>query len=836
MSCLTGIHLPEPGVSFELNQFRKKTIKNVSYELSLDIPRSKADPIQGRIKIDFELSNDDEPLVIDFNAKIGSVKSVLNANGDTVHSAVANGHITIHPKSLKAGKQSFQIEFTAGDQSLNRNDDYLYTLLVPDRASTCFPLFDQPNLKAKYNLSLNVPTNWKVISNGAVKESITVDGKTSYKFEETKPISSYLFAFAAGKFKSQTQEVNGRTMTMYYRETDSIKVDKNKDEIFRLHGESLKWLEEYTSISYPFGKFDFALFPSFQYGGMEHPGSIFYSESALFLDDNASVNRKMGRASLIAHETAHMWFGDLVTMDWFNDVWMKEVFANFMAAKIVQPSFPEIDHDLRFLLAHYPGAYSVDRTKGANPIIQPLDNLKNAGTMYGAIIYQKAPIVMRHLERMIGDDKMKESLREYLSNYQFGNAVWDDLVKIIDGKSPEDIEQWSNVWVKTAGMPEYEWRSIGDTTLAILEQKPDSANRIWIQAITYNPDGFDTRNDVTTTNLAKQRASAQEYDPMFANVDGFSYGYFHLGEQTEKYLADHYINDRGPVFRATMVINLWESMLHGESPGPTKLQGYFNSFLKYEENPLIIDYILGQYETLWWTFLTDDVRNASQKDTEALVWALLQKTKDKGMKASYFRTYRNLAMTAEGLKRLEKLWNGSLTVQDLTLSEEDKITLAYELALKMPENQSDILAKQLELTQNPDRKERMKFVMPALSHDELVRDKFFESLKLEANREREPWVLDALGYLHHPLREKSSEKYLLPSLDLLQEIQLSGDIFFPQRWLNTTFEGHTSKASLETIDQFLKLNPEYPAYLRKKILQATDMSERGYNLKRSVLE
>ena len=103
----------------------------------------------------------------------------------------------------------------------------------------------------------------------------------------------------------------------------------------------------------------------------EHPGAVFYRASSLMLDESATQNARLGRASLIAHETAHMWFGDLVTMRWFDDVWTKEVFANFMAAKIVHPSFPEVDHDLRFLLAHHPAAYAVDRTPGANAIRQP---------------------------------------------------------------------------------------------------------------------------------------------------------------------------------------------------------------------------------------------------------------------------------------------------------------------------------------------------------------------------------------------------------------------------------------------------------------------------------
>jgi aminopeptidase N len=125
----------------------------------------------------------------------------------------------------------------------------------------------------------------------------------------------------------------------------------------------LAWLEDYTAIPYAFGKFDFVLIPSFQFGGMEHPGAIFYNASSLLLDESATQTQMLGRASLIAHETAHMWFGDLVTMKWFDDVWMKEVFANVMAAKIVNPSFPTVNHALRFLYQHYPAAYDVDRTR-----------------------------------------------------------------------------------------------------------------------------------------------------------------------------------------------------------------------------------------------------------------------------------------------------------------------------------------------------------------------------------------------------------------------------------------------------------------------------------------
>ena len=206
--------------------------------------------------------------------------------------------------------------------------------------------------------------------------------------------------------------------------------------------------------------------PSFQFGGMEHAGAIFYNAAGLLLDPSATQNQKLGRASLIAHETAHMWFGDLVTMRWFNDVWMKEVFANFMAAKIVNPSFPEINHELRFLLAHYPSAYDVDRTPGTNAIRQPLDNLDEAGSLYGAIIYQKAPIVMRQLETILGEDAVPGRPARVPARARFANATWPDLIALLDARTPEDLAAWSRAWVEEAGRPDRHAPSCGSRTAA----------------------------------------------------------------------------------------------------------------------------------------------------------------------------------------------------------------------------------------------------------------------------------------------------------------------------------------------------------------------------------
>jgi aminopeptidase N len=239
-------------------------------------------------------------------------------------------------------------------------------------------------------------------------------------------------------------------------------------------------------------------------------------------------------------------------------------------------------------------------------------------------------------------------------------------------------------------------------------------------------------------------------------------------------------------------------------------------------------------KTTWWTFLQDHNRSILQDELERTLWELVKTSSDPGNKNSYFRTYRDLTNSEKGLALLESIWSERVVIKDITLSEEDKIDLAYELSLKNPEWQDLILARQLENTRNPDRKERVRFVIPALSNNQSVRDSFFESLKLEKNREHESWVLEALSYLHHPWRSESSISYLRPSLELLQEIQLTGDIFFPQRWLHDTLNGYTSDEALGIVEDFLKNHPEYPPYLKNKILQAADGLTRSVILKKST--
>jgi len=840
VACSSVNDHPVPGVSLDLAQRRYLEITDLHYHLNISIPWKVDSAIMGKEDILFHLAPGSGPVILDFNVPAEYLMTVI-INEKKIPAAINNEHILLDREHFQPGANKIELTFRVGESSLNRNDDFLYTLFVPDRASTAFPCFDQPDLKGSFQLDLDLPDSWVALANGAESETNTVGDKKYISFNETHPISTYLFAFVAGKFSKAERTLQGRTFTMLYRENNQAKVARNLDTIFELHFKALEWLEDYTGIPFPFQKFGFALIPAFQYGGMEHPGVIDYKASSLMLDASPTQNQLLGRASVIAHETAHMWFGDLVTMKWFNDVWMKEVFANFMAAKIVNPSFPDINHDLRFLLAHFPAAYQVDRSKGTHPIQQPLNNLKNAGTLYGSIIYQKAPIVMHKLEHRIGESVMQKGLQMYLNRYAYSNATLDDLIGILDSLSDERVTRWSDQWIKQAGMPEigFSMKTNRDSTIKRLTAYQFSGPKskiFWNQNMTVELQNRQAtyRIPVSMTGRSIKIDSATNLQlPTFllGGVEGYGYGYFRLGPLTREKLLHHMDAIKDPLLRGVGWLQIWESMVRGLVPPDTLLSSYITA-LSYEKEVLLVEYLLSRIPVVYWKFLSPDQRSMYSGRLEKTLWEKLLTSENNKLTAAYLRAYRSIAMTPPAVEKLQLLWEKKLTIPDFPLSESDLTHLAYELAIRSVDGYEDILALQLASITNPDRNARMKFIIPALSADQRVRDDFFESLKDEKNRQHESWVQQALGYLHHPLRASSSEKYITPTLEMLEELQRTGDIFFPKRVLDNTFSGHQSSLAVDDVRQFLYRHNHYPENLKNKILQSFDLTERAATILR----
>lgn len=832
----------EDGVSEQLAQFRKRQISDIRYGLLFEIPTKKSEDIISEVSIDLSLSDLSEPLYLDFKEKSQNIKTI-EANGKKIAIVHEKGHIIISVENLILGKNKIKISFIAGNLSLNRNDDFLYTLLVPDRASTLFPCFDQPDLKATYGLALQVPVEWTVLSAAQIfgLYEIVIDNVTymSYGFDESDKMSTYLFSFVAGKFKNVKKKFGFNEMNFLYRENDEKKIQSSTDTIFSLHQQSIDFLEKYTNYKFPFQKLDFASIPVFQYGGMEHVGAIQYRESTLFLDNSATDSEKLNRAKLIAHETSHMWFGDLVTMKWFDDVWMKEVFANFMADKIMNPIFPNINHNLQFFTAHYPSAYAEDRSLGTHPIRQHLANLKDAGSLYGAMIYNKAPIMMRQLEASMGKEAFQKGIQKYIQKYANDNADWNNLVELLDAETSLDMKKWSNVWVNKSGRAIFsdkiEYNAQNKIKkFEITQQAEDKSNNVWPQifqiGLVYTNDVKVLTSNISDRNLILKEAIGLEKPlAIIYNYNGFGYGVFPLDGNNLNTIAS--LKDE--VARASAYSNLYENTLIGN----ISVDKAFDCFLKgiqSEENELVLRIVSNNLNTIYWRFFTEKQQNKVQKQLLAILYDRLQANLSSNIKKTLFGLFSSVAYSDSGKASLYKVWNREISITGLKLNEDDYTNMAMNLAIFKHPKADEILEKTKNSISNPDKKKRFEFLLPSLSKDELVRNAFIESLKDDANREKESWVSVGLANVNHPLRQESAQKYIRFSLDLVDEIQRTGDIFFPKDWLDNTVGKYSSKYAFDEVQRFLKENPNFSPILKRKLFMATDLLYKAQNIKKET--
>ncbi|HFK5505610.1 M1 family metallopeptidase [Elizabethkingia anophelis] len=825
----------ESGVSYELAQFRKSTLSNIKYELDLDIPESKTDRISGTENLTFNYKKQSEvPLQIDFKENAASLLSV-SVNGQAIKPVLENEHILIDQKYLKSEHNQITFKFLAGNSALNRRDGYLYTLFVPDRARTMFPCFDQPNLKANYSLTLTIPEKWNAMANGVLKETTVKQGRKKMIFAQSDLLPTYLFSFAAGDFKYFKEKIGLEEAGMLYRETDTIKIKNSMDSIYNLYRNSLAYYEKWTGIPHPFQKHGLVVVPDFQFGGMEHPGAILFQNSTLFLDKNATQSQLNNRSNLLAHEIAHLWFGDMVTMDWFNDVWTKEVFANFMADKSTGASSDKSVYDLKFLTTHFPAAYSVDRTIGANPIRQVLDNLQNAGMMYGPIIYNKAPIMMRQLELLIGEENFRKGISEYLRKYAYSNATWPDLITILDNQTPEDLQSWNKVWVNEPGRPiidytiKYKGNKIENFKISQHPEHGDT-QKLWpqeFQISLFYPDKIE-KVDVKFSEKQQDIPELKgRQKPLFVlqNSSGIGYGVFNVDND----LISGFSLIKDPVNRASAYISLYENMLGGSGITPQELLHFFAGQLQKESTELNLRLITGYISGIYWGFLTESIRNKESESLENIVWNALQKQAAVNNKKNLFDCYQGIFRSRKAYDNLYTIWKSQTAPQGITLNDEDFTNLALALSLRN-NNNNDLLQEQLTRIKNPDRINRFKIIMKAASSDKKIRDEFFNSLAERQNRSNESAVGSALGYLHHPLRQHTSINYLPKTLELLKEIQKTGDIFFPDNWLRSTFSSYQNPKALTVVNRFIQQNPDYNSILKNKILQATENLRRAQKL------
>ena len=774
-------HFLSPGVSRELAVRRAQQLSDITYDLTLLVPSEVDAPVAGMVNILFTLK-ERQDVVLDFQGELDEFP--IDVNRRAVRLQQNDEHIVLPRRYLRKGRNVVTVFFKSSDQALNRHEDFLYTLFVPDHARSCFPCFDQPDLKALFHLDLRLPEGWTAISS-----------------DEHHPLPTDLFSFTAGRFPRAEAERDGRRLTLLHRETDSLKVAQ-LPQVFDEMALSLRWLGQYTGISYPFTDYGAVVLPGYQFGGMEHPGAIQLNANTIFLPPAPTPDEEMKRLKLIAHETAHMWFGDLVTMRWFNDVWTKEVFANLMAAKIAEEQFPDVNHDLNFLKTYQVAALATDRTPGTHPIQQPLDNLNQAGLLYGNIIYDKAPVMMRKLEELVGPEAFRRGLQAYLRRYSYANATWDDLMQILDSVSPQaGVGQFSEVWVKQRGLPliRTEWRA---GKLRVSQRDALGRGLLWKQKMKV---GLMTMQGLRVVDVDLQDSVAEVIfgerpRRVVANYDGRGYGQFedvHIdslpaGDATHRY--------------AQMML-LYENVLTGRQSVEHGVALLVDA-LSREDNALVASTACAYLSSLLGR------PSATSEDVEQRLYDMACRHPLMPVRRQLLRYLGRRAASPGVLQSMRRLWEAQ---DNPLLAERDYINMAYHLAIMMPAEWQSILERQRARLKGADIQREFDYVSRACNPSLEAQDSLFRSLADVRNRVVEPWACSLLSLLNSPERASASERFIAPALELLPEIQRTGGIFFPANWLQALLGSHHTRQARRIVDDYLRAHPDLMEPLRLKV-------------------
>lgn len=842
---------PGPGISRALATARAAVLRDVEYDVRLRIePGSPV--VRGEAWVRFLLDDEvdtREAIVLDFG---GSAIEAMRLNDQEFVGQPQNGHLVLPPAMLGRGWNGFAARFqspvaaTGTPLTVYKDPqdgrEYYYTLVVPADAHRLFPCFDQPDLRARFRLELQLPSDWVAVANTPTVEGgpeATTEGRV-WRFEQTRPLPTYLMAFACGPFavtEAPLPAVPGldprAPLRIFHRRSETERLER--DALVTMHGEGLRWLAAHFGVPYPFGKLDIALLPGFPYGGMEHAGAIFYRETALVFDHPPTDAELVRRSTLIYHEIAHQWFGNLVTMKWFDDLWLKEGFATFVAYQALDALEPGRKSWLRFLQRVKPRAYEVDATPGTTPIYQELGNLADAKSAYGPIVYNKAPAVLRALHERLGPAEFRAGLKRYLERHAFGSADWKDLAAALAGVDIARLGRWSERWLLAPSMPQVRvaWTTDASGTVqrATLQQRAIGGDGTWpldLELLVVGADGsrrtLEVQSDageVPIEALVGQPAPLA----VLANPRDVAYGQFVPDAQSRAWLLANLPAEPDLLLRAVASSAMFEAVREAELD-PAAFADLCLRLLARETDPDTHGWLLDAFAACTQRY-QPAARSAPQRTRAVeLLLGQLQATRDSGRELTTLRFLLRTSTDERVLALARTAVRGGTPVPGLELGRQDRFLAAAAL---LAAGQLGDEYAELERSAAGQDVGKERFLARAAEPTAAAKQRYWD-LYLQASEPPEQWIQDSLPFFHWPGQSALTLPFLRPALERVDWVKQNRRIFFMPAWLDGFVNGHGTADALAVVDAFLaeaRLGDD----VRKKLLQSRDSLARAVRIR-----
>ncbi len=453
---------------------------------------------------------------------------------------------------------------------------YCHTQFEPFDAHRVYACFDQPDLKAPFTLTVRTPAGWDAISNGAAVDRPAGDGGR-WRFATTPPIPTYIAALVTGPFHAVRDHHRGVDLGVFCRQSLAGHLDA--DEILEITRQGLDFFTEQFAYDYPFGKYDQLLVPEFSAGAMENPGCVTFNERHLFRSKVTEAVR-LDRAGTILHEMAHMWFGDLVTMRWWDDLWLNESFATYAATLALAEATRFTDAWVSFAYEIKAEAYREDQLPTTHPISSDSADTDDVLTNFDGITYEKGASVLKQLVAWVGPDAFRDGLRDYFRRHEFGSAELGDFLAALERSSGRRLRGWSDEWLQAPGVATFradlaveDGRYAG---VALVQEAPQAhptlrAHRMAVGLYDLR-DGALTRRRRVERDADGSRTDVPELvgepvaDLLLPNDDDLTYAKIRFDERSLGTVTDHLGRITEPLARAMCWGALWDMTRDAELP------------------------------------------------------------------------------------------------------------------------------------------------------------------------------------------------------------------------------------------------------------------------------
>ena len=696
---------------------RSALITTHSYDVSLDV-RQAADPgVDGytsRTIINFSAAEPGHSTFLDFIA--GDVHSIfLNGKGLAVADVVDGSRIRLD--NLQAENQvtvTGTALYSRSGEGMHRFVDpadgqcYLYTQYEPADARRVFANFEQPDLKAEFTFHVMAPSGWEVASNGveAARSQLTSDPDTSrWDFATTRHMSTYITTVLAGPyFKAQdhwSATLDDGTpldvpLALYCRASMAESFDAA--ELFRLTKAGLEFFNRLFDFPYPWGKYDQAFVPEYNLGAMENPGLVTFTESYVFTS-RATDSQYQARANTLMHEMAHMWFGDLVTMQWWDDLWLKESFADYMGTLGVDSATDWDTAWVNFANKRKAWAYVQDQLPTTHPIVADIPDLEAAKQNFDGITYAKGASVLKQLVAYVGFEAFIAGSRQYFRDHAYGNTTLEDLLKALSAASGRDLAGWAASWLQTSGISTLSVEAGADDGAAgavtIVQDAVDPVtgrvelrpHRLRVGSYNFDTDGALVRTGSIETDVSGERTDvpglAGQPRPalLLVNDDDLTYAKVRLDPASETTVLASLDRIADPMARALCWTALWNSARDGETRA-TRYVDAVTAFGPSETGIGVLLNILDNAQAAVERYIPAAGRNAARRDFLAAADQHLQLA-DPGSdhQLAWARTLAAVSRhDATFLPRLRGLLDGTVVVDGLAVDAELRWNIWHALA------------------------------------------------------------------------------------------------------------------------------------------------------------